>query len=154
VRPYWAFPPPLPAMAVVGRRAWPELLHPPPPFPVRALHLPSSRDARAPSLAPQHGRCWPPDGEQRHRPTIPTGELPLELPCYSGLAHWVRLGAGSVVVRSPSLEISPATSLLPVSAAPAPGWLTGVPAALEVTWCGCTGPGACSISGVVRFEMI
>jgi hypothetical protein len=31
VRPYWVFPPPLPAMAAVGRRAWPELLRPPIP---------------------------------------------------------------------------------------------------------------------------
>jgi hypothetical protein len=113
------------AMAAVGRRAWPELFHPPPPFPVRALRLPSSRDARAPSLAPHHGRCWPPDGEQRHRATISAGELPPELPYCSGLPRWVRLGAGSMVVPSLSPEISPAASLPPVSAAPAPGWLTG-----------------------------
>jgi hypothetical protein len=125
VRPYWAFPPPLPAMAAVARRAWPELLHPPPPFSVRALRLPSSRDARTPSLMPHHGRCWPLDGEQRHWPAIPTGELPPELPHCSGLARWVCLGAGSVVVSSPSPKISPAASLPSVSAAPAPGWLMG-----------------------------
>jgi hypothetical protein len=117
VRANWLLSSSTAAMAAVGRRAWPELLHPPPPFPVRALRSPDSRDARTPSLVPHHGRCWPPDGEQRHRPAIPTGELPPELPRCSGLARSVRLGAESMLVPSPSLETSPAAREPLVSAA-------------------------------------
>jgi hypothetical protein len=117
VRANWLLSSSAAAMVAVGRRAWPELLHPPPPFPVRAVRSPDSRDARTPSLVPHHGRRWPPDGEQRHRPTIPAGKLPPELPRCSGLARWVCLGAGSTLVPSPLPETSPAAREPLVSAA-------------------------------------
>jgi hypothetical protein len=88
---------------------------PPLLFPVHAFRSPCSREARAPSLAPHRGRSWQPAGEQSRRSAIPTSELPPKLPHLWELARWMRLGAESTLVPSPSPEVSPAVSLPPVS---------------------------------------
>jgi hypothetical protein len=107
VRPYWTFPPPLPAMAAVGRRAWP-----PPP-----------RGARARFLGRHHGLRRPATVRQRHHPAMHAGKLSAEVG-WPRLRHsWLRLGAGSTVVPSPSPEDSPAASWPSVSSRPCPAHL-------------------------------
>jgi hypothetical protein len=64
------------------------------------------------------------------------------------LVRWVRLGAGSTLVPSPSPETSPAASSPPVSASPALLWLAGGsvdPWVPRVSACGCTAPGVFSV---------